>query len=217
MSLETLIQQPESLRDNQWELQFLDALVPTKVDIVGDQPQNGPDGWPYMLVRTSTEGKEPFQKVVQWLSGRGIGLVVNPHKMVPDYVFTYGMIWNFTRTGRFVMPGSSTLVKAPGPERVVVEPGQKLLMGPPTEDYLPSSVRDILREFLAQQALKNVRILVLTTSDFKQTDLALSLESLGPLSDRDQKSLAQALSWFLPLHYSLVLISEQGLPPFVSL
>ena len=71
---------------------------------MNEEPQNGPDGWPYLLVRTSAEAAEPFARVVEWLAGRGIGLVVNPHKMVPDYVFTYGMLWNYIETGRFVLP-----------------------------------------------------------------------------------------------------------------
>ena len=214
MDLETLIQQPESRRDSAWEMQFLDALLPTKVDLVEEEPQTGPDGWPYLIVRTSPDGQEPVDRVVRWLAERGIGLVINPHKMVPDYVFTYGMLWNYVQTGRFVQPAAQP---ATIEESMIMEPGQKLVMGAPTEAYLPLSVRKIQRYFLSSQNLTEPRILVISTPDYKQVDLAISLESVGNLNSADQKSLAGALSWFLPLHYRLVVISEKGLPAFVPL
>jgi hypothetical protein len=144
---------------------------------------------------------------VRWAAGRGVGIVLNAHKMVPDYVFTYGMLWNYLETGRFVVPQppSAAGEVAIGPDTV---------MGPPTEKYLPTYVRQILREFLQAQGWPAVKILVLSTPDFKNIDLAFSLESLGSPSERDRAALAGALAWFLPLHYNLVLASEQGLAAF---
>jgi hypothetical protein len=210
MEFETLIQQPEAQRDHAWEARFLDGILQSKVAIVNDEPQNGPDGWPYLLVRTSAEAVEPFARVVQWLAGRGIGLVVNPHKMVPDYVFTYGMLWNYIETGRFVIP------QAPGPAGEIVL-GPETVMGAPSPKFLPDYVRGVLREFLKAQGFAAPRILVISTPDYKQTDLAFSLESLGGLAPKDQKVLAEALAWFLPLHYSVALTTEQKLPKFVDL
>ena len=37
MTFETLVQQPESLRDERWEAQFLDALIPTQVILESDE------------------------------------------------------------------------------------------------------------------------------------------------------------------------------------
>src|SRR5437868_3491784 len=99
MDLQSLLQRPEFQRDDAWEAQFLDAFTRLKVQVEGENAQQGPDGWPYLFVRTSpSEGNsanEPAMDVVQWLAPKGIGLVVNAHKMLPDYVFPYGMIWNF--------------------------------------------------------------------------------------------------------------------------
>ncbi len=101
MDFEKLMQQPESARNDQWEREFLDAILSMKVEVQkGGDPLTGPDGWPYLSVRTG-RGDEPVEKVVRWLAGRGIGMVVNAFKMAPDYVFTYGMLWNFIESGRF--------------------------------------------------------------------------------------------------------------------
>lgn len=212
VEFETLIQQPEARRDAQWERQFLDGLLQLKVAVVKDEPQTGPDGWPYLLVRTGPGGTEAFPRIVRWLSSRGIGVAVNPHKMVPDYIFTYGMLWNYMETGRFVLPQEP---RPAGP--IVLEPGQRMVMGPPTFKYLPEYVRSVLREFLAAQGFHKPRVLVISTPDYKNIDLALSLESLGGLSPDGQKHLAEGLAWFLPLHYNLALMSEANLPPFTPL
>lgn len=212
MEFETLIQQPEARRDAEWERQFLDGLLRSKVAVVKEEPQTGPDGWPYLLVKTGGEGGEPFHRVVKWLASRGIGAAVNSHKMVPDYVFTYGMLWNYMETGRFVVPAEPRPAGA-----LVLEPGQKMVMGAPTFKYLPSYVRDVLREFLEAQGFAKPRILVISSPDYKHVDLAFSLESLGGLSPADQKTLGEGLAWFLPLHYNHALLSEAGLPPFVPL
>jgi hypothetical protein len=222
MDFETLIQLPESLRDDAWEARFLDGILTTKVVVEAEEPKPGPDGWPYLHLRTGGEGQEPFHRVVKWASGRGIGLVVNAHKMVPDYVFTYGMLWNFIETGRFVAPMNSSTPPDPGPqvaaEEVILQPDQDLMAGAPTEKFLPPYVRAVLREFLIAQGFPRPRILVLSSSrDFSQTDLVFSLESLNDLAASAQPVLAEALSWFLPIHYRLVLGSERNLPAFVDL
>lgn len=211
MDFEKLIQLPESRRDDQWEREFLDRLVGLQVEVQGQgQPVYGPDGWPYLSVRTD-RGQEPLAKIVTWLAGRGIGLVVNSHKMAPDYVFTFGMLWNFAETGRFVVPfeGSAAGGAADLAERPV--------QGPPTEAYLPLYVRSIIKEFLKAQGMPEPRILVATSRDFKQTDLVWSLESLAAPTPAEQRTLADALSWFLPLHYTQVFAPEAALKGWVEL
>jgi hypothetical protein len=210
MTFETLVQQPESLRDERWEAQFLVALVPRAVVLESDEAKTGPDGWPYFHVRATAEGgSEPLVRLVKGLAGRGIGLVVNAHKMVPDYIFTYGMIWNFVETGRFIVPQ-----EAKAQAGKVETDLKQMLSGAPTEKYLPLYVRSVLREFLKAQGFKEPRVLVVSTPDFKHIDLVISLESLNNAPLKEHKTLAEVISWFLPLHYNLVLASEQGMPAF---
>ncbi|MGZ3723572.1 MAG: hypothetical protein ACXVA9_11605, partial [Bdellovibrionales bacterium] len=104
MDFEVLIQQPEFKRGNAWEEEFLAQFAGMKVQIDGEEAKNGPDGWPYLFARTGPAGTEPVPQVVQWLAARGIGLVINAHKMLPDYIFPYGMLWNYVETGRFLQP-----------------------------------------------------------------------------------------------------------------
>lgn len=213
MDFEVLIQQPEFKRNNEWENDFLTQIAGMKVQMESDQAKAGPDGWPYFFARTSPEASEPIRDIMAWLAGRGIGLVINAHKMLPDYIFPYGMIWNFVETGRFLEPEAEKVKNG----EAIYQDGRKLMMGPPTEKYLPSYVRGVLREFLVAQGFNEPKILVIATPDYKQIDLMFSLESLNNIDKKDQRTLADRLAWFLPLHYTLVLGSHAGFPPFSNL
>jgi len=209
MEFDKLTSLPENARNEEWERRFLDAVIPMKVEVErGGEPVTGPDGWPYLSVRTG-RGEEPFANIVRWLAGRGIGLVVNAYKMAPDYVFTYGMLWNFTETGRFITPWTGG---SPGEVDLTGR-----LFGPPSEKYLPPFVRSTIKDFLNQQGLPNPRVVVATSADFKQTDLLFSSESMGAPNPLEQRTLAEALSWFLPLHYSLVFVPELSVRGWVEL
>lgn len=211
MSLVDLVKVPDEKRDHQWENDFFMALSTGHLKLLHEAPQQGPDSWPYLLTEISADATEPAQKIIQWLATKGVGLVVNPQKEYPDYVFTFGMLWHFRETGLFYKNAEQASVGA-----VQLDQGQKLHAGPPTPEYLPQYVRNILKEFFRDQNVLRPRILVMST-DRKHYDLAFSLESLGNPPEKEHQGIAEAISWFLPPHYSLVLVSEIGLPTFVDL
>lgn len=215
-TIEQLLKVQDSQRDTQWEDEFLTRLTESTVHVLSPDPQTGPDQWPYMMVAVGEKAAgdsadEPAQKVLSWLSDKGIGLAVNPMNEYPDFVLTYGMIWNFRETGRFID-------RRPIPQDGEVEyQTQDLkIAGPPTPEYLPEYVRSILRQFWRDQGVLAPKILVLSV-DGKNFDFAMSLESLGNPPKNEHPGIAEAISWFLPPHYSVVLVSEKGLPTFVGL
>ena len=206
-----LLDTPIERRDSAWEKSFLEAFADSTVNLLFPDPKPGPDQWPYLFVQTATEGGEPVRQVLAWLSTRGIGLALNPQKTSPDFVLSYGMIWNFRETGKFI---SET------PERPIgafnLKPGQQFLTGAPSESYLPKYVRSILKQFLLDQGVYAPKVLMVS-EDQKHYDLCFSLESLGLPPENERMGLAEALSWFLPSHYSIALISEKSLPGFAPL
>src|SRR5689334_16323012 len=94
---------PEAARDRSWENQFFQKFTSGRVKLMTFDPQQGPDGWPYLITETDESGVEPVQNILNWCATRGVGLVVNPMKEYPDYVFSYGMIWHFRETGYFFL------------------------------------------------------------------------------------------------------------------
>lgn len=211
MTLEKLLNVTEEERDLDWEDKFFMAFTSSEIQVLSAEPQTGPDGWPYLLADTKGEELEPAQKVLQWLATRGIGLALNPTKSYPDFVFNYGMIWHFRETGLFYRRQDEITSGA-----VEMKEGQNILSGPPKEEYLPGYVRKVLKDFFLDQGLMAIKILMIS-QDGKHYDLAFSLESLGNPSQKEHEGIAEAISWFLPPHYSILLTTEKGLPPFLPL
>ena len=161
MNLEQIVEIPEESRDAKWESDFLTALTKgAKVIVLSDKPIPGPDGLPYLMVdlalgsnddlQTKTASaqslpSQPLENVLMWLCDNGIGLVINPQKSVPDYVFPYGMLWNWRQTGSFISPADTYVTGLSG--SVQFKNGEEILVGPPSLDYLPQDVREILKEF----------------------------------------------------------------------
>lgn len=211
LELQNIVSQPESFRNEEWEKALFASFADARIEIDSETPKTGPDGWPYLLVRTSAQAKEPTQKVIAWLSERGIGLALNAHKNAPDYVFTYGMLWNFRVRGEFITK-SEQLKSGP----VEISKDQQLWVGTPSESTLPSYVREILKEFFKQQGQNQVRV-AMVSADQKHYDLCFSLESLGEPQTTEHRGLLEAIAWFMPAHYSLALLSEKQITGFSNL
>ncbi len=213
LNINDLINTEEHLRDEEWEKAFFHAFVQSKLKVLNEAPQAGPDSWPYLLVEVDDAGAESAGSVLQWLSDKGIGLAVNPQKPVPDYVFTYGMVWNFRQRQQFLTP-----VKGAQVGQVKFEKAEKVLAGGPTEEFLTEYVKNVLREFFRQQKIMNMKIVVVARGTTeKHYDLCFSLEAMGSPDKTEHHGILEAISWFLPGHYSLMLISEKDMPQFQPL
>jgi hypothetical protein len=224
LRFEQLLAVDWSLRDEAWEKAFLAELPQAQVRVLNPEAQSGPDGWPYLFVGdvpppNTPENKpepaaeaEPLLQVLNWLSSRGIGLALNPQKSSPDFVLTYGMVWNFRERGQFV----SEIGQAPRSSAIEVSAGQQVMTAQPSESFLPAYVRSILKQFLADQGLFAPKIMMISF-DQKNYELCFSLESLKSPPPEEQAGIAEALAWFLPAHYVVSLVSEKAVPGFVAL
>ena len=217
--LETHLLTKEDDRNQDWDEKFFKLFAESELTLLTEDPQQGPDGWPYLIVETgagknSSDGarQDSAQKILHWLSTRGIGLVVNPKKLpYPDYVFSYGMIWSFRETGLFIKYQNNSLDK-----NFVLDENTAVTTGPASKEYLPVYVRGILKDFFRDQSVFEPRILMISV-DGKNYDLCFSLESLGLPPEPEHDGILEAVSWFLPPHSSIAIVSEKGLPEFESL
>lgn len=213
--LDHLLKIPVAQRDEAWEVEFLKELPKANVRIVNESAVAGPDGWPYLLISTESTDQsaadEKLLNVASWLATRGMGFVVNPDKAMPDFVMNYGMVWNFRERGEFLTSASKIRET-----RLEIKHGQQLYTGAPSLAYLPEDVRVILRDFLKRQKVMEPYVLMVS-ADQEVWDLAFSIESLGNPPAREHAGIAEAISWFLPAHYSVALISERNVPGFAAL
>ena len=211
-------------RNQAWDEKFFKLFSESQLKMVSADPQQGPDSWPYLIAEIvttptndtatseSTNTIDSAQKILHWLSTRGIGLVINPYRLPhPDFVLTYGMIWSFRETGFFNKYQMQNETK-----QLLIENPAEAICGEPTVEFLPQYVRKVLKDFFLDQSVFDPKVLMVS-QDGKNFDLCFSLESLGNPKTQEHQGVLEALSWFLPPHYSLALISEKNLPAFKSL
>jgi hypothetical protein len=193
---------------------FLSHPQNQKVKLLTEDPQTGPEGFPYMMLSTEGATTEPFLNLVKWGADRGIGLVVNPQKETPDLVLTYGMLWNYVERGEFF---TETQMQPSG--EIQLTPNGQLFAGVPSESYWPAIRRKIFKEFLIQQGVMQPKVLMLSEVHEGPMDLTFSLESLGNPQKSEWAGILEAFSWFFPRHYSLSIVSEKNIlgHSFVSL
>ena len=213
MSLADLLTTPEDQRNESWELSILELLPATQLKLLSQDPQTGPDGWPYILAETLPEGEqgELCSKLLNWLAEKGIGLVINPTKEYPDAVISYGMTWSFRQRGLLRKPD-----QRPDEGTIEFQPGQKIYTRPPDETHIPEYARGILRQFFQQQGVPKPEVLMIST-DQENEDLCVSIQSLGSPPTEEHQGILEAISWFVPTDYSIALIDSDGLPEFVEL
>ncbi|MCS6838348.1 MAG: hypothetical protein NZ480_05825 [Bdellovibrionaceae bacterium] len=212
--IERLITIPDEMRDAHWEHAFLSQLCFAQVRVMQPDPIVGPDSWPYLHVRLDSKGQEPMSNILLWLSTRGIGLVVDhqENQTYPDYVMPWGTVWWMVKN-KTIPTFAAT---KPLHENINVAWKHVAWWGAPSEDFLPAHVRKILREFFLQQNVLSPKYLLISF-DQKVFNLAFSLESLGKPPIEEHQNLLEALSWFFPPHYPLMLLTEEGSPPFYPL
>ncbi len=197
-------------RDATWEKTLLEILPSAFVTVLDPEPRTGPDNWPYLFIEISDRSDDLCTRVIEWLTERGIGMAVNPGKAIPDYVLTYGMLCNYRLTGHLL-----TDVEDFGPSELVVQ-DDRIFIAEPNENYLPSYLRAILLAFFKDQKVLKPRITLMST-DKKVYDMAFSLESLGSPPVQEHAGISEAIAWFLPAHYGIVLVSEKRVQGFVDL
>lgn len=228
-----LIDTQITARDVVWESSLLRALPTAQLKVINETPIIGPDGWPYLMVRADSQSGdgEIATKIFSWLSERGIGLVLNPQKNTPDYVLTYGMIWNYRERGEFLSSQGVSLSNDQNSKKndaLIFNPGDKIHSGAPSTEYLPEYVRAVLRNFFKDNGSPDMKVLVMSEpsktrdGDLKNSDsslycLCFSLEAMGQPETTEHQGVLEAISWFLPSHYSIALMSEKDLPKFYNL
>lgn len=210
-SFHNLSQVKNSSRNQEWEQKFLDAFVASEVMVVSEDIQVGPDGWPYLFIDTdlnkTSEGglRDKALNVVQWAYQHGVGLVINPHKDKPDYVFNFGMLWSYAHRGVFVSFFEDNYSE-----------DDPVYIAKVTDDIIPKHAQNILKEYIASAGVEAPRAALITRNKVNY-ELAFAIESLNNPPANEHQGIAKGLSWFMPTDMPIVLLYEnkfQELYPF---
>jgi len=210
--LTKLFEVAKEKRDKNWNHEFLTHVA--EASFARGKPQiiQGPDGFSYFQLETPMPNK-PFQCYVishlisDFILERGIGIVINAGAGQPDWVFSYGSLVNFASRGEFYTAGTSLQL----PKVETIGENEAVLIGQPSEAFLPAAARGILRQFLEQQGVRDVKV-ALMSRKYGGEVLQELVTNVTP--HKTGKNLYEALqthlNWFLPAHYSMVAMDEDG-------
>ena len=202
---------PQNERDADWQNNFLTNIQTASFTSSEQQIRTGPDGFPYFVLNTP-EPLKPFSSfcisnlAADYLLPNGFGVVINPVENDMDWVFSYGDILNLIMNGEFF-----TEPDHKGLQQMETTQGQEeVLIGQPSEEYLPLQTRDIMKSFMIYIGIPQPKVMLLVQKkgDNMVRQLVFNIFIDDYPSDEDLNYRLQQMSWFLPRHYIVVSIPK---------
>ncbi|PXV63334.1 hypothetical protein CLV62_11451 [Dysgonomonas alginatilytica] len=203
------------LRDENWREKFFENVADASFACSDPQIISGPDGFPYFVLNTPEPNKQ-FQCYViknmipDFLLEQGFGVVINPEKGNPDWVFSYGDIVNYHLKNEFYTKSDNWDMQK---SDEVIAKEEKVLVGQPSEYIIPVQTRAILRMFFESLQITDAKIALLNRPKGEEFSQQLVF-NLTPdkFKDREHFNTVMAyVSWFLPKHYSYASMEESSL------
>jgi hypothetical protein len=201
-----LLRTPANGRDAAWSESFYSTVVDASFRCETPQIFNGPDGFPYFSL-LSPEPLKTFDSfcicnLVEPATEKGFGIAINRQADGVDWVFSYGDLLTLRLTGS--LKSSSVLSPEP-PKTITIEKEETVLLGAPSESYLPSYARAVIRAFMQQSlCVKEPQVFLMhRAADSRPMQLVFSVFREQFQTDETYFNALNHLSWFLPRHYSI--------------
>jgi hypothetical protein len=202
-----LLKTPTDQRDNNWRKQFLSNVSDAAFRSVDPQVVKGPDGFPYFILFLPSQ-YQPFEAFVirkmkdDFLLDAGYGVIINPKGSEAEWVFSYGDILNFHLNGEYYSP----IVIPAEQKEIILNQGEEIIAGQPSENFLPRPARVIIKDFLRSVGIERPKILLLTriVNGQPQQELSFNVYPESFPSPKYFEFTMSHLPWFLPRHYRIV-------------
>ncbi len=203
---------PREQRDDQWRKTFLEN-VETASFMKGDpELLTGPDGFPYFIMRTPIP-MQPFESFCirnmkdDFILHNGWGIVINPAEETGDWVFTYGDIVNLHVSQKFYSEAATPDV----PLTEVITADEEVLIGQPSESFVPVHTRNIIRSFLKKNGIDNPSFMMMARKMHGTVVNQLVFNIFKEDHTPEQiEYLMRPISWLLPRHYILIIIPKDS-------
>jgi hypothetical protein len=120
-------------------------------------------------------------------------------------VFTYGDLLTLRMFGTFEVPRPDS-----DPSTEIIPNGEQVMVGQPSENFLPSYARKVLRNYLQRMmAIPEPGVLLLSRAGVAPAqDLIFSVFPENFASQEIFQGALGALRWFLPRHYRIASIPK---------
>ncbi len=190
------------LRDEKWARKFYETIPDASFASQADQVLQGPDGFPYFVLKFP-EPMKPFESfsvriVLEHCTNSGIGIVINPHKPRPDWVFTYGQLWSFREYGVFHEDNIEHATQSSG----------KVLTASPNEKLFPAYSRQILNAYLKHIGVAEPKCFLLMDGSSPHPSIVFNVFRERFATDEAHRDAMSRLTWFLPSRIGLISVPD---------
>lgn len=187
--LERLFAVPREERADTWREAFFAAVPDASLETTERQVEAGPDGFPYFVLRMPQPG--PFETfclnhVLDACLENGFGIAVQGSDAEPEWVFTYGDLWSFKQTGRFVVSTG---------EPVTITERRSASVGTPDETMLPAYARRVLGGVLRDAGVSDPGVFLVQVP---------GMDPLYSFAFHPVPENARWLLWFIPRHFGMM-------------
>jgi hypothetical protein len=213
--LERLFQVDRSHRDESWHKSFFAAVVDASLACSRPQVVIGPDQFPYFHLGLPSGAFEPFciSHILDGALSNVFGACIFSNlesSSTPEYVFSYGDLLSYKLYGTFAGdPVEVNTQPSPALQQEILTEAREILVGQPSEDYLPTSalkaLGDFMRQRLGHPEPKICLILDRQIRPSKNIAINISIDDVG--GDPNQlQGIFRGISWFLPRNYGLMAV-----------
>jgi hypothetical protein len=219
-ALSRLFVVPRPQRDDAWRAAFYDAVVDASMATSATQLMEGPDGFPYFVLKLPEAGQPftPFcvSHILEHCTDRGYGIVVEPQPAGPQWVFTYGDLFSLRAYGTFAGDPADRDGAAGAPERAstteVVPKETPVMVGAPSEAMLPKWSRGVLAGFITRNTpVKEPRVLVMVNASSPPgRHLVFNVHPEDFPKAETFRAILRAFGWFMPPGRSVVGLSRES-------
>ena len=214
--LSTLFEIPVEKRDDEWRSLFCMNVSEASFRLGSPEVQEGPDKFPYLHL-CLPESNVPFPAYsIEFLResvliNNGLGIVIESSEGKAEWVFSHGDVLNLHLNNEYFTqadPSNSRISSSDTDSKLVIEAGTNMLVGAPSDVYLPTATRTAIRNFLERSGVSNPKVTLLALkAQASEEDNDNFVRELCFYCDENtfQKDMNLAykdgVSWYLPRHY----------------
>lgn len=200
-------------RDENWTKSFYENVKTASYACGNPQIFNGPDGFPYFVLKTP-EANKPFESFCiqnmkdDFLLDKGLGVAINPNDTSVDWVFSYGDIVNLQINKELLTKIDNIQIE----KEVTIQKDEKVLLAQPSETFLPRQARQNLKSFLQSIGNKRPQIMMVCRTIEGQVIQELAFNIFREdFQTTDQLNFRlKQISWFLPRHYVVLSLPKNS-------
>jgi hypothetical protein len=204
---------PRDARDGAWKTAFFEAIVDAAMISKDEQVVRGPDGFPYFVLTRPPPAQHfsplSLSHILGHCTSSGIGIVIEPAENSAEWVFSYGDLFSLRAYGTFEGDPVDREADA-APNADVVKTNRQIMIGAPSEEFLPTWARRVIAQFLKSAAkIENPSVCVMVdASRTPSRNLVFNVHPEDFPSHENFERVMSMISWFLPTKRACVAMSK---------